>query len=229
MAYLTSRAAVQAARLIIFFRNSVMSARFLFTLKLIALCALFMRANPSFAHITLEQQQVEANQTYKATLRVGHGCDGLPTHTVRALIPAGFKGAKPMPKAGWSVSTKKAKLDKPYDNHGTLVTDDVVEVTWTATTPASYLADDQYDEFVLRGRAPEAAGPAWFKVTQLCKGPDGKEGINNWAEVPASGTNTRDLKYPAALLNVVAPAAATATATQAAKPVEPSGNTGHKH
>jgi periplasmic copper chaperone A len=198
-----------------------------FTIKFIAACAVSIWANAAFSHVTLENSQVEANQTYKATLRVSHGCDGLPTHTVRAIIPTGFKGAKPMPKAGWTVSTKKAKLDKPYDNHGTLVTDDVVEVTWTATSPASYLADDQYDEFVLRGRAPEVAGAAWFKVTQLCKGADGKEGINDWAEIPTSGTNTHGLKYPAALLNVVAPASSTAQTIT--KPMEPSGHAGHKH
>jgi periplasmic copper chaperone A len=200
-----------------------------FTIKFIAISALSIWANTAFSHITLENSQVEANQTTKATLRVGHGCDGLPTHTVRAIIPAGFKGTKPMPKAGWSVATRKAKLDKPYDNHGTLITDDVVEVTWTAQSPASYLADDQYDEFVLRGRAPEAAGALWFKVTQLCKSADGKEGINDWSDIPASGTNTRGLKYPAALLNVVAPAVITGTAPSPTKAVEPSGHAGHKH
>lgn len=201
-----------------------------FTIKFIAISALSIWASTAFSHITLENSQVEVNQYHKATLRVGHGCDGLPTHTVRALIPAGFKAAKPMPKAGWSVSTKQAKLDKPYDNHGTLVTDDVVEVTWTATSPASYLADDQYDEFVLRGRAPEAAGLLWFKVAQLCKGmgdQQGKEGINDWSEIPASGTSTRGLKYPAALLQVVVPPAAKTTNT--AKHAEPSGHAGHKH
>ncbi len=162
----------------------------------------------ALAHVTLEQPQAETGAYTKATLRVGHGCDGLPTAVLRAEVPDGFQGAKPMPKPGWTLAVQRAKLAKPYDNHGKLVTEDVSVVTWTATARETYLGDDQYDEFVLRGKAPETAGPLWFKVTQLCKDAD-KTGQNAWVEVPASGISTKGLKFPAALLNVTAPAPAT--------------------
>jgi periplasmic copper chaperone A len=87
------------------------------------------------------------------------------------------------------------------------VTDDVSEITWTANSKEVYLRDDQYDEFALRGKTPAAAGPLWFKVTQLCKDGD-KVGQSPWVEVPATGTVTKDLKFPAALMNVSAPGAA---------------------
>ena len=38
-----------------------------------------------------------------------------------------------MPKAGWQLAIKAARLAKPYDSHGKIVTDDVSEITWTAT------------------------------------------------------------------------------------------------
>jgi uncharacterized protein YcnI len=78
----------------------------------------------------------------------------------------------------------------------------VVQVTWRASSREAWLADAHYDEFVLRGRAPQQPGPAWFKVTQLCE-----KGRWDWAELPASGTSTRGLKAPAVLLDVQ-PAAA---------------------
>jgi periplasmic copper chaperone A len=189
-------------------------------------------AGNALAHVTLEQQQVESGAHYKAVLRVGHGCEGLPTTAVRVQLPAGFQGAKPMPKAGWTVQVKTDKLAAPYDNHGKQITEDVSEITWAVKSPEFALKDNEYDEFILRGRAAMPAGAAWFKVTQLCQ-ESSKTGSNPWTEIPASGTNTRGLKYPAALLNVLTPsAAASATSSPAAvpttKPVA-APHAGHNH
>jgi periplasmic copper chaperone A len=174
-------------------------------IKFIAICAISSAASAAFSHVTLEQSQVETGATYKATLRVGHGCEGLPTTAIRVQLPVGFQGTKPMPKAGWTVQSTVAKLATPYDSNGKTVTEDVSEIIWAVSSPASALPDSQYDEFVLRGRAAMPAGAAWLKVTQLCK--DGaKEGSNLWTEIPAQGNSTRGMKFPAALLNVTAPA-----------------------
>jgi periplasmic copper chaperone A len=167
------------------------------TMKTIAAYAVFYWAATAFAHVTLEQGSAAASSTYKAALRVGHGYDGAATTAVKVLIPAGFKGAKPMPKAGWALTTKVDKLAKPYDSHGKTITDDVTEVTWTASAREFYLPDAHYDEFVLRGQLPEQAGPLWFKVLQSCE-----RGANDWSELPASGSSTKGLKTPAALLLV---------------------------
>jgi periplasmic copper chaperone A len=196
-----------------------------FTLKFIAFCAVFLPATHAFSHITLEQQQVESGATYKAVLRVGHGCEGLPTTAVRVQLPAGFQDAKPMPKTGWTLQTKSEKLATPYDNHGKQITEDITEITWTVKAPEFALKDSEYDEYTLRGRAVMPAGAAWFKVTQLCQ-EGSKTGSNRWTEIPANGTSTRGMKYPAALLNVVAPSTASATST--AKPAADP-QAGHKH
>ncbi len=162
-----------------------------------------MWACTSFGHVVLSEPAALANTSYRATFRVGHGCDGSPITAMRVTIPAGFRGAKPMPKAGWMLAINKAKLDKPYDNHGKPVTDDVSEITWTATSKDSWLPDSHYDEFVLRGGLPGQAGPMWFKVLQICE-----KGSIDWAEVPASGTSTKGLKAPAALLEIIESGAA---------------------
>jgi uncharacterized protein YcnI len=150
------------------------------------------------AHVVLEVPSAVAGSYYKAVLTVGHGCQGQATHTVVVRLPAGFKGAKPMPKPGWSVALRREPLAQPYASHGRQVTEDTAEVTWTAQTPEAPLADAHFDEFVLRGQLPDAAGPLWFKVRQLCA-----QGQLDWAEVPASGNSTQGLKAPAALLEVL--------------------------
>jgi uncharacterized protein YcnI len=44
-------------------------------------------AGSAAAHVTLEQEEAAANSTYKAVLRVGHGCEGAATNTLRVQIP----------------------------------------------------------------------------------------------------------------------------------------------
>jgi periplasmic copper chaperone A len=86
------------------------------------------------AHVTLAEPQVLAGAGYKAVLRVGHGCEGSATHTLKVLLPAGFRGAKPMPKPGWALRIRRDTLAEPYESHGRRVTEDVVEITWQAAT-----------------------------------------------------------------------------------------------
>jgi uncharacterized protein YcnI len=171
-----------------------------FAIKNVAVCALLAGASASFSHVVLEDGAAAAGTSYRATLRVGHGCDGSPTTGMKVFIPAGFNGAQPMPKPGWSVSTKVGKLEQPYESHGTKNTEGVLEISWVANSLANVLPAAFYDEFVLRGTIPSKPGPVWFKVVQSCE-----KGNNDWVEVPAfaTSTSTKGLKMPAALLEVL--------------------------
>jgi periplasmic copper chaperone A len=151
------------------------------------------------AHITLTEPHAVAGSYYKATLRVSHGCNGSATKDITVQVPAGFQGAKPQPKAGWAITTRQAKLAQPYSSHGQTVTDDVVELRWTASSKEAALPDDQFDEFAFMGRLPDLAGPMWVKIFQVCE-----SGQNDWSEIPISGTSTKGLKLPAAWLDVQA-------------------------
>lgn len=156
---------------------------------------------PTLAHVVLADPAAPAGSSYRATFRVGHGCDGSPVTAIRVTLPAGFKGAKPMPKPGWVLNVKVGDLAIPYESHGKLIANDVREVTWTAASKDYWLADAWYDEFVLRGNLPDTLGALWFAVLQTCD-----KGSIDWSEQPASGTSTKGLKAPAALLKIVEPA-----------------------
>ena len=148
--------------------------------------------------MVLEYQVAPAGASYKAAFKVGHGCGASPTRQIAVDIPAGMRGARPMPKPGWTLDVQREKLAQPYTSHGRSITDDVVRVTWTAKTPEDMLPNAHYDEFVLVATTPEKAGPVYWPVRQVCA-----EGRNDWTEVPKPGQKLHDLKSPAALLEVL--------------------------
>lgn len=151
----------------------------------------------SFGHVVLQDPAAAAGSSYRATFRVGHGCDGSSTNAITVTIPAGFNGAQPMPKPGWSLYTRVGTLEQAYESHGTRYTEGVLEIRWQANGSENALPAAFYDEFVVRG-TPSRPGPLWFKVVQGCE-----KGSNDWVEVPASGSSTKGLKSPAALLEVM--------------------------
>ncbi len=164
-------------------------------------------AQQAQAHVVLSEPQAQAGSYFKASLRVGHGCNGSATTGITVTVPVGFQGAKPQPKAGWEVVTRKAKLAQPYTSHGKLITEDVVELRWTASSKESALLDEHFDEFSFMSRLPDQAGPVWLKVLQTCE-----VGQTDWSEVPSSGTSTKGLKSPAALLMIKSDNAAVTSA-----------------
>lgn len=157
------------------------------------LCSLF--AHGAFAHVTLDQATASAGAYHKLTFKIGHGCEGSATNTVKVSFPENVNGAKPMPKAGWKLDTTILPLRTPYTSHGKTISQDVREVTWTGGP----LPDAFYDEFSVQVKLPEKAGKVYFKVTQLCE-----QGKMEWADVPADGQSAKGLKFPAPSLEVLA-------------------------
>ena len=172
------------------------------TMKNIASTALLISAGGLFgsasAHVVLEYQVAPAGASYKATFKVGHGCGASPTRQVVVDIPAGMRGARPMPKPGWTLDVQRDKLAQPHTSHGRNITEDVVRVTWTAKTADDMLQSTHYDEFVLVATAPEQAGTVYWPVRQVCA-----EGRTDWVDVPHAGQKLSDLKSPAAALEIL--------------------------
>ena len=162
------------------------------------------------AHAVLTEQTALSGSYYKGAVRIGHGCEGSATTGVKLFIPSGFEGAKPQPKTGWSLKITKAKLAEPYQSHGKTVSEDVVAMEWVASSKDAALPDGAFDEFAFMTKLPEKAGPVWLRVLQTCE-----KGQNDWAEIPASGTSTKGMKYPAALLTLKAEGTAGAPAGNA--------------
>src|SRR4051812_42057705 len=146
--------------------------------------ALALAAGAAAAHVTLEYQVAVAGTSYKAAFRVGHGCGESATRQVVVDVPAGVRGAHPMPKNGWRIDLERGA--------------DVTRVTWTARSREDALPSTHYDEFVLVAQMPAQPGTLYWPVRQVCE-----EGRADWVEVPQAGQKFSDLKAPAALLEVL--------------------------
>lgn len=159
--------------------------------------ALFcLAAQGASAHVTLETDKAAADSTYKAVLRVGHGCEGKPTTAIRVRIPEGVIAVKPMPKPGWRLATVTGKYARTYDYFGTPMAEGVTEVAWTGGD----LPDAWYDEFVFRGRLAGLAPGAvvYFPVVQECT----EGAVHRWIEIPAAGRSADDYEEPAPGLTI---------------------------
>ncbi len=150
---------------------------------------------PALAHASLKVASAPANSTFQAVLRLSHGCDGQPTHTVAVTIPEGFIAVKPMPKAGWTLQTVEAPYAHSYELHGEEVSAGVTEVRWTGGS----LPDASPGEFVFHGSvtdfAPGTVLP--FKAVQTCA-----DGEVAWTELAAAGQDPHDLPHPAPTLTI---------------------------
>ena len=159
--------------------------------RLGALAAAFFAVSaPALAHVSFENGQANPNSTYKATLRIPHGCAGKPTQKVRVRIPEGIVAVKPMPKAGWKLETAKGAYVKAYQVNGEAVSEGVTDIVWTGS-----LDDAYYDEFVFQARFTDAYQPGatvYFPVVQECDGV-----AEEWIQVPAAGEDPHSLKSPA--------------------------------
>jgi len=157
----------------------------------LAVAGFFLTATPSFAHVTLEVREAPVGASYKAVLRVPHGCEGQATNTLRVRVPEGFYAVKPMPKPGWTLETKSGPYSGSYDNHGRTVSEGVREIVWSG----GELADAHYDEFVFRGTLADTLEPGtvlYFPVVQECA-----NGAERWIEIPEDGGSAREFRKPA--------------------------------
>ena len=119
------------------------------------------------AHATFEQTEAAVGGTTKITLRVPHGCEGEATNIVRIDLPAGVYEAKPMPKAGWTLTTVTGPYPTPQTDDGVAATEGPQQIVWSGGD----LPDAWYDEFTFRATigADLEPGPMLrFPVLQTC-------------------------------------------------------------
>jgi uncharacterized protein YcnI len=168
------------------------------SLRIVAAAALLCAtSNAAFAHVTLETQEASPAGSYKAVLRVPHGCKGSATIRIRVQIPEGVIAVKPMPKPGWTLETVKGPLAKSYDYYGEATSQGVKEISWSG----GKLPDEFYDEFVFRAfltKDLKTGTKLYFPVVQDCE-----TGSDRWIEVPAEGKSPDDYETPAPGLKLV--------------------------
>lgn len=149
-------------------------------------------AGAASAHVTLADPQASVSAYYTSAFKVTHGCAGSATTALRIEIPDAIAVAKPQPKPGWTLEIEHALLTTPVKGEGgTLVTQRVKAVTWRGRLP-----DEDWDQFGLFAKLPDAPGKLYFLAIQTCE-----TGEERWVEVPAPGETGR-LAHPAPSLTL---------------------------
>lgn len=150
------------------------------------------------AHVTLERQEAAIGASYKAIVRVPHGCDGSATVRVRVQIPEGLIAVKPMPKPGWTIETTKGPYAEAHSYyHGATLKEGVREIVWQG----GRLSDEHVDEFIFVGfvaKALKEHARLFFPTVQECE-----QGQQAWTDIPAAGQPSHGLKNPAPSVRLI--------------------------
>ncbi len=117
---------------------------------LIVIGALALIATPALAHVVVAPDKAPANSYFVGAFRVGHGCEGEATTSVRIAIPEALDTARPKAVPGWRMKIEREKGI-------------VTAVTWTGRLP-----DDQFQTFELLMKLPAEAQTLTFPTVQQC-------------------------------------------------------------
>ena len=149
-------------------------------------------AGSALAHATLETGEAPANSSYKAVVRIGHGCEGKPTQAVRVRIPEGVDRRQADAKGRLATRDDQGRLRQ--------------ELRLLRHAGGRGRDRDRLDRrrparrLVRRVRLPgpadrtsRTAAVVYFPVVQECA--DGA--VHRWIEIPEPGKSADDYEDPA--------------------------------
>ena len=143
------------------------------------------------AHATVSPKFTTQGSYQRLAFGITHGCDGSATIEVVVQLPESIMGAKPMPKAGWTVEMEVKDLAQSYVSHGKEVRRDVRTIRWRGK-----LLDAHYDEFVVMSKVWSKPGPVAIPVTQICE-----SGRIDWNQL--SDGSVKRPEYPAPVIEII--------------------------
>jgi uncharacterized protein len=149
------------------------------------------------AHVTVQPSEVPAGGFTRLDVRVPNEEDNATTNKIQLQLPQGFAEASYEPVPGWKVDVNKQKLAQPIQTDDGPVTEEVRQITWTATDSAAALQPGQFQDFGLSVAMPDSAKEGdvlTFPAIQTYDNGD----IVRWIGAP-------DSEHPAAQVTLTAP------------------------
>jgi uncharacterized protein YcnI len=107
------------------------------------------------AHVTLQPEEVTAGDFTRMDVRVPNERDNASTTEVVVRFPPGFLSVSTEPVPGWSSEITMRKLDKPVEQFGEQVTEEVDRVTLTADGEANAIGPGEFRDFGLSVGVPD--------------------------------------------------------------------------
>lgn len=179
-----------------------------------ALAALLVLAPVAGAHVTLQPEEVPAGGFTRLDVRVPNERDGADTTKVEVQFPPGFLFVSTEPVPGWEAEIKMRKLDKPVEQFGEKITEEVDTISFTGDGRTGAIGPGEFQDFGLSLGVPDKAGKALtFKALQTY----GNGEVVRWIGGP-------DSEQPAPQVQLTA-AEEEGAAAPAAEPATPAAET----
>ena len=115
------------------------------------------------AHVTLQPPEAPAGGFTRLEVRVPNERDNAGTTKVEVQFPPGFLFVSYEPTPGWDIEIAMRKLDKPVEQFGEQITEEVDRVTITGDGDTGVIQLVQFKDFGLSLAMPE--GKAGSKLT----------------------------------------------------------------
>jgi uncharacterized protein YcnI len=160
-----------------------------------ALALALVLAPVAAAHVTLQPEEVAAGGFTRLDVRVPNERDGVDTTKVEVQFPPGFLSASAEPVPGWDIKIAKRKLDKPVEQFGEQVTEEVGGITFTGGGSDGVIRPGQFQDFGLSLGIPDKAGSSLtFKALQTYSNGE----VVRWIGPPDSEQPAPQVKLTAA-------------------------------
>ena len=145
--------------------------------------------------MTLQPEEIPAGGFARLDVRVPTERDDASTTKVEVQLPAGFLSVSTEPVPGWDAKIVKRKLDKPVEQFGEQVSEEVGQVSFTANGEAAGIGPGEFQDFGLSLSVPDKAGSTLpFKVVQTYSNGE----VVRWIGSPDSEQPAPQVKLAAA-------------------------------
>jgi periplasmic copper chaperone A len=156
-----------------------------------ALVAVLALASTAGAHVTLQPEEAPAGGFTRLDLRVPNERDNADTTKIDVQFPPGFLSVSYEPVPGWDIKITKRKLDKPVEQFGEQVTEEVGRVTFTGGA----IRPGEFQDFGLSVGVPDKPGSTvTFKALQTYSNGE----VSRWIGPPDSEEPAPQVKLTAA-------------------------------
>jgi uncharacterized protein YcnI len=153
--------------------------------------AVLTLAPAASAHVTIQPEEVPAGGFTRMDVRVPTERDDASTTKVDVQFPPGFLSVSTEPVPGWDAKITMRKLDKPVEQFGEQVTEEVGRITFTGGS----IGPGEFQDFGLSVGVPDKPGSTLtFKAIQTYSGGE----VVRWIGPPDSEQPAPQVKLTAA-------------------------------
>ena len=157
-----------------------------------AVVAVLALAPVAGAHVTLQPEQVPAGGFTRLDVRVPNESDNADTTKVVLQMPPGFLSVSYEKVPGWNIEIAMRKLDKPVEQFGEQVTEEVDTITFSGGA----IAPGEFQDFGLSVGVPEGKPGSMLTFKAIQTYNDGE--IRRWIGPPDAESPAPQVELTAA-------------------------------